>query len=57
MSENEQTKQQEIKDEFLKIRDRYKNQSKKRGFNALIYGDFGTGKTHLLHTAPKPVLV
>lgn len=49
--------EQEVKDEFLKIRDQYKSQSRKRGFNALVYGDFGTGKTRLLHTAPKPVLV
>lgn len=48
---------QKIKDEFLKIRNRYKEQSRKRGFNALIYGDFGTGKTYMLHTAPKPVFV
>ena len=50
-------KKLEVKDEFLKIRDRYKEQSKKQGFNALIYGDFGTGKTYMLSTAPKPVLV
>lgn len=45
------------KDRFLQIREQYKEASKKKGFNALIYGDFGTGKTYLLSTAPKPVLV
>ena len=54
---SEENKNLEVKDEFLKIRDRYKAESQKRGFNALIYGDFGTGKTYLLSTAPKPVLV
>ena len=43
--------------EFLKIREQYKSASRKTGFNALIYGDFGTGKTFLLSTCPKPVLV
>lgn len=57
---NKNKKKQEplnVEDEFLKIRDRYKEESSKRGFNALVYGDFGTGKTYSLHTAPKPVLV
>lgn len=46
-----------VKDEFLKIRKGYEEASKKKGFNALVYGDFGTGKTYLLSTAPKPVLI
>jgi hypothetical protein len=54
----EQAKTQDaIKDEFLRIREQYAEASKKKGFNALIYGDFGTGKTYSLSTAPKPVLV
>jgi len=47
----------DIKEEFERMRDRYKKDAEKQGFNALIYGDFGTGKTYMLHTAPKPVLV
>ena len=59
-SKKKSSKQNEplsVEDEFKKIRQRYEEESKKRGFNSLIYGDFGTGKTHLLHTAPKPILV
>lgn len=47
----------DVKDEFFQIRDRYKEQSKRRGTNFLIYGDFGSGKTRLLHTCPQPILV
>jgi hypothetical protein len=39
------------------IRQMYKESSEKRGFNALIYGDIGTGKTTLAETCRKPVLV
>ncbi len=54
---NEQQAPKTPQSEFLRIRDQYKQSSEKSGFNALIYGDFGTGKTFLLSTCPKPVLV
>lgn len=44
-------------EEFRKVRDLYRTQSQEKNFNALIYGDTGTGKTYGLRTARKPVLV
>ena len=46
----------DIKAEFDAIRARYAERDQKT-FNALIYGDMGTGKTYLLKTCRKPVLV
>lgn len=59
MPQTKKTKNNElnVQDEFFKIRDRYKEQSKKRGTNFLVYGDFGSGKTRLAATCPRPVLV
>lgn len=39
------------------IRQMYRESSEKRGFNALIYGDMGTGKTTLAETCRQPILV
>ena len=47
----------DIDAEFSKIRDIYAADSEQKAFNALIYGDFGTGKTWSLRTCPKPVLI
>lgn len=45
-------------DEYIKdVRDIYAPDSVTKMFNALVYGDFGTGKTYSLRTAPKPVLI
>jgi len=45
------------KEKFAQISERYKNTAQNTTFNALIYGDFGTGKTSLLKTCPKPVYI
>ncbi len=47
----------DIRDEFLKVRERYAEDSRTRAFNALIYGRPGTGKTFSLRSAVKPVLI
>lgn len=44
-------------DQFKAIRERYENDPKANTFNALICGEMGTGKTHILKTCRKPVLV
>lgn len=45
-------------DDYLKdVRDIYAADSITKMFNSLVYGDFGTGKTYSLRTAPKPVLI
>jgi hypothetical protein len=33
----------------------YKDNAEKKGFNALVYGDTGTGKTRLIKTARRPI--
>lgn len=47
----------DIKKEFEEIRKMYDSQAQQKSFNALIYGDFGTGKTRLLKTCRLPVHV
>lgn len=51
----------EIDDKRVKtiqeIRKLYKESSEKRGFNAIIYGDIGSGKTTLAETCRRPILV
>lgn len=44
-----------MKEAFRKARETYANDPKKDTFNALICGELGTGKTHILKTARKPV--
>lgn len=45
----------DIKKEFEAIRAMYSAQAQQKTFNALVYGDFGTGKTNLLKTARRPI--
>lgn len=47
----------DIKAEAEKLRTMYKQNPRSTTFNAIIYGGLGTGKTSLLRTCPKPVLV
>lgn len=44
-----------IKKEFENIRKLYSDQAQQKSFNALLYGDFGTGKTALSTTCRLPV--
>lgn len=45
----------DIQKEFSQIREMYNSQAQQKSFNALIYGDFGTGKTRLAQTCRLPV--
>lgn len=45
----------DIKKEFAAIREMYSSQAQQKTFNALVYGDFGTGKTQLIKTCRLPV--
>ena len=45
----------DIKKEFAEIRAMYSSQAQQKTFNALVYGDFGTGKTNLIKTCRLPV--
>ena len=47
----------DIKSEVQKIREMYKSNSRNSSFNAIVYGDIGTGKTNLLRTCRNPVLI
>lgn len=47
----------DIKVEMNKLRAMYKDTGQNTTFNALIYGSMGTGKTNLLRTCRKPVLI
>ena len=47
----------DIKAEAAKLREMYNNDPTTQSFNAVVYGGLGTGKTSLLRTARKPVLV
>ena len=47
----------DIKAEATKLREMYNNDPTTQTFNAVVYGGLGTGKTSLLRTARKPVLV
>lgn len=46
-----------IQQEFSEIKKRYEEDTRNKSFNALICGESGSGKTHLLRTARRPVLV
>ena len=46
-----------IADEFRTIRELYESNPNKDTFNAIIYGYMGTGKTQVIGTARKPVLI
>jgi len=47
----------DVQKRFADIRQQYKSDPKTDTFNALICGEMGTGKTHLLKTCRKPVLL
>lgn len=47
----------QISDEVKKLMDFYNSDDRNRSFNAIIYGDLGTGKTHLLRTCRRPILI
>ncbi len=47
----------EVKDQFADIRKLYESSAQNETLNALIYGDFGTGKTYLLKTCPAPIFI
>lgn len=46
-----------VQTEFEEIRKMYDSAAYNKTFNAIIYGDMGSGKTNLLRTCRKPVLV
>ncbi len=59
MAEPAPTQQPErlnVQEEFSALRKRFEEDPGRHTFNALICGELGTGKTHLLKTARKPVL-
>lgn len=47
----------EIKKQAAEIKKMYEEDPRTKTFNALIYGSLKTGKTSILRTCPKPVLV
>jgi hypothetical protein len=47
----------DAKEEFKKIRDAYKNIGEAKTFTALLMGTFSTGKTTLIGTGRKPILI
>lgn len=47
----------DIKKELDQLKSMYDSTQQNQTFNALVYGDMGSGKTNLLRTARKPVLV
>jgi len=47
----------DIKAEAARLREQYQNDPRKDTYNAIIYGDMGSGKTHSLLTCPKPLFV
>jgi len=48
---------EKIKRQLDKVRTYYNEKGGKKGFNALVVGDFGSGKTSLLRTCRAPILV
>ena len=46
-----------MNNEFAEIRNRYQAMPNRETFNGIVYGYMGTGKTTLLGTARKPVLI
>ena len=47
----------DIKVEAARLRAQYQEDPRADTFNAIIYGEMGTGKTHLLRTCPLPLFV
>lgn len=54
--ENKMTEKLDITKRIVDIREMY-SQAETGGYSALIMGEFGTGKTSLFRTCPKPVLI
>jgi len=46
-----------VNDEVKKLRQLYKESKTSGTFNAIVYGDIGTGKTNIVRTARQPVLI
>lgn len=47
----------EVRKQFQEISDLYNSQPQNKTLNALIYGEFGTGKTYLTKTCPAPIFI
>lgn len=47
----------QIDQELSKTLEQYRDAVQQKGTNIIIYGDLGTGKTHSLGTAPKPIVI
>ena len=47
----------DIKAEAEKLKQMYEDDPRSKTFNAIVYGDLGSGKTYSLRTARRPVLV
>lgn len=47
----------DIKKEMQSLTDLYGEDMMNESFNAIIYGDLGSGKTHLLRTARRPIFI
>lgn len=45
----------DVKMEIDKVREMYKASSVRKSYNALIYGDIGTGKTQIVKTGRRPI--
>lgn len=48
---------EEARKKLLELRERYANDARNTTFNALILGNSGSGKTHLIGTARRPILM
>lgn len=46
-----------VQEKFSVIRQKYQDDAQREYFNLLLCGEMGTGKTHILKTARKPVLL
>ena len=55
MAEEKPSPELQIKTEMQRIRDMYAADDSQESFNLLLCGEMGTGKTHLLHTARRPI--
>ncbi len=47
----------DMKNEAEMLQKLYQEDVRNQAFNAIIYGDIGTGKTHLLRTCRRPILI
>lgn len=56
METNKQKRAQQVRDEFSRIRDKYASDPRQQTINALVYGDWGSGKTTFSATSRAPIL-